>query len=52
MALGPNFRMARNPRRRIFKEFKNGSMSALAEISGQSFIPAISGQREIWRGWD
>ena len=30
MALGPNLRMACNPRRRIFKEFKNGSMSALA----------------------
>ena len=27
-------------------------VSAMAEISGQSFIPAISGQREIWRGWD
>lgn len=29
----------------------SGSTYDLAEISGQSFIPALSEQRQAWRGW-
>jgi hypothetical protein len=35
-----------------FKDDLFASISALAEISGQSFMPALSEQRQVWRGWD